>query len=480
MDQIDELTVGGLKGFAKTQRVKFAQPNGENGSGLTILVGPNNGGKSTVIDSLRYIGGNQLTQFSDDKRNHEFGDRVEMQLSWVSGLTKGLRSVRSGTARTEFTGNDARQFRDIVVVPSRRTFQAHFSPTSPVTRQSYANDYLPPTSKSQPIDQFIGRLVMIHDDQTARSEFDKVLGRVLDPVPDWSIDLSGSGQAYIKVRSNDGNRFHNSEGLGDGIISLLFIVDSLYDSSQSSTIVIDEPELSLHPELQRKLRLLISEYARDRQIVYSTHSPYFVNWDDIAAGAEMVRVRKIADGSVEIRQVSRETLEGVVRLASDINNPHVLGLDAAEVFFLDDRVVLLEGQEDVVLLPLALNDVGKSLSGSVFGWGVGGAEKMSTIVSLLRELGYTSVVGILDNDKTDNLAALRSQFPDFAFECIPADDIRTKKAQGSRAEKLGLLDKSQNVRAEYVNDFCSLIDRCNSYFRREHLSVINPPEPLSE
>jgi hypothetical protein len=44
--------------------------------------------------------------------------------------------------------------------------------------------------------------------------------------------------------------------------------------------LIDEPELDLHPQMQKKLALLLSEEAKTRQIIVCTHSPYFINWED--------------------------------------------------------------------------------------------------------------------------------------------------------------------------------------------------------
>jgi predicted ATPase len=67
----------------------------------------------------------------------------------------------------------------------------------------------------------------------------------LNPVPSWYIERADNGQYYLKFKSGDS--FHTSEGLGEGFISLLFIVDALYDSEPGQTVVIDEPELSLQP-----------------------------------------------------------------------------------------------------------------------------------------------------------------------------------------------------------------------------------------
>src|SRR6185295_12869952 len=95
-----------------------------------------------------------------------------------------------------------------------------------------------------------------------REAFDAVLGKVLDPVPDWSIDQMDSGQYFLKIRT--GGAVHSSEGLGEGLISLLYIVDALYDSRESDLIAIDEPELSLHPALKRRVSSLLLEYSATR------------------------------------------------------------------------------------------------------------------------------------------------------------------------------------------------------------------------
>jgi predicted ATPase len=55
----------------------------------------------------------------------------------------------------------------------------------------------------------------------------------------------------IFIKFTFDNKSHNSEGIGDGIGSIFTICDALYDSESNSTIVIDEPELSLHPAYQK-------------------------------------------------------------------------------------------------------------------------------------------------------------------------------------------------------------------------------------
>ena len=74
--------------------------------------------------------------------------------------------------------------------------------------------------------QFSTRLFRILQN---RKDFDAVLGKVLNPVPNWTIDQSDGSQYFLKFYFGDA--YHNSDGLGEGLVSLFFIIDALYDSN---------------------------------------------------------------------------------------------------------------------------------------------------------------------------------------------------------------------------------------------------------
>jgi len=66
--------------------------------------------------------------------------------------------------------------------------------------------------------------------------------------------------------------------LGSGvemIISLLFLETLASLSKQKLVILIDEPELHLHPSLQYKLSDYLEEISKTHQVIISTHSPIF-------------------------------------------------------------------------------------------------------------------------------------------------------------------------------------------------------------
>lgn len=136
-------------------------------------------------------------------------------------------------------------------------------------------------------------------------------------------------------------------------------------------------------------------------------------------------------------------------VAKNINNPHVFGLDAREIFFLDDGVVVFEGQEDVVLWPKVVKRRPSLATVNVYGWGAGGAANVGNICRVLQCLGFTKVSGIVDNNRLEDRNQLQEAFPAYSFFAIPADDIRSKRPIVARPEVRGLLDEEYEVRAEY-------------------------------
>ena len=66
--------------------------------------------------------------------------------------------------------------------------------------------------------------------------------------------------------------------LGSGIemiVSLLFLETLASLSKERITVLIDEPELHLHPSLQEKFSRYLIEFSEKNQVFISTHSPYF-------------------------------------------------------------------------------------------------------------------------------------------------------------------------------------------------------------
>ena len=97
---LDSLTIKGYRGFSSDQTLKFAQPIGALGSGLTILIGPNNGGKSTEVESLAALFSQRAIRFTTGKRNSLADARISLEIKLSTGETHKVPTVDSGRGQT--------------------------------------------------------------------------------------------------------------------------------------------------------------------------------------------------------------------------------------------------------------------------------------------------------------------------------------------------------------------------------------------
>ena len=452
---IKKLSISGFRGFGEKQTLSFALPNGQKpGSGMTIITGANNTGKTTIVESIRAFNGSQEPTFSEGRRNARAGGRVELSLIDENDRTYTIVSSPGGGSSTIRNASDGVFSHRFYILQSRRHVAFEFGKTNS-NKDHYIDQALSIRQQRTGIlDHFEYRIFQIYKD---KEQFDPLIKRILGEEFQWMIEQRDSGSYYIKY-TYDGVS-HSSEGIGDGIWSVFTICAALYDAKDNTTIVIDEPELSVHPALQKKLIQLLIEYSEKVQIIICTHSPYFIDWNAIADGANLIRVVKQNNNSkcFQIKDDSRKAIRGII---NDINNPHVLGIEASEVFFLEDGIILVEGQEDVVIFNRISKEVGIPFRGSFFGWGAGGAIKIKLFLSLFRDLGYERIVAIYDGDKKKEAEDTEIAFPEYRFIVIKEDDIRDKRARTIQP-KLGITYEDGRVKDEHREYVTLLIDEIN-------------------
>lgn len=443
---VARMTIHGFRGFAKPGVVNFAVPNGTPGSGLTYVVGANNSGKSTLVESLRAFSSRQVT-ISEGKRNKQAGDKVKIDLHYSKGENYSLISVEPGSAQTIQSGQGGEPSPDkMLIISSRRSFDPYFGEGT-WDRNTYANQNRGVASQRSVSGGLNYRLVACATDPDQKSKFNKILETLLGYVPEWTIDQSDPGQLYVKMAF--GKDRHNTDGVGEGLLNLFHIADAFRDINENEEhlIAIDEPELSLHPQAQRRLKSFLHHHSSKLQILLTTHSPLLINWESISKGAELVRAVREEEGS-KLYQIGSESRYSIAALLANQNNPHILGLDASEVFFLDDGVLIVEGQEDVVLYPKVLEQLNLKWRPQFFGWGAGGAGNIPFVAGLLKDLGFKRVAGLLDGGQETKLEELKKKFPNFKFEKIPAADVRTKASVPPKEAIQGLIGKDGKIQKE--------------------------------
>ncbi|MBA7580250.1 hypothetical protein ES708_22141 [subsurface metagenome] len=453
-----KIEILGLRGFSDLQTLNLGLPDGNIGSGLTIIVGPNNSGKSTIYEAFRAISSNNPPSFASGQRNKKTGGKIKISIKKTDGTSFSLITSKvGGGSETQFEPKRIHEERlSFFTLPARRGFPPFFS-KDVWTRQQFTDQTTFNPVRSTQLEHFFRRLFKIQQEKETFDSFNSVLSKVLGQIPDWCIELSDNQQHYLKFENN--GSAHNSDGTGDGLLSIFTITDALYDSKPGDLIFIDEPELSLHPTLQKKLAKLFNEYSSDRQILISTHSPYFINWTAVKNGGKIARTVKEKTGT-KIYELQVSTATKILRLLNDMNNPHTLGLDAKEIFFLDDNILLVEGQEDVIFLNKILELKNIILNGTFFGWGVGGADKTDKVLAMLYDLGFKKITVIFDNNKKHLIAPLKKKFGLYYFTFIPTDDVRDKKEKNIK----GLIDfGGKTINKKYDKAIEKLCTNINNY-----------------
>lgn len=445
-----KITIEGFRGFANEQTLKLAIPNGMEGSGLTVLVGPNNAGKTTIYEAMRMLSHPVASSLESEMRNMKTFKMTKFSISDTDNNFLTLRTISNGGSNTEFISNgispDELKF---YTIPSRRTFRPYFN-IYPFDRDQYVQNLSLPGIRGEFLNDFGNRL------HTIERNFDKfisVFNKVIKEKFVWNIDKFGS-ENFLNFQF--GEFSHSSNGIGDGILNIILIVDALYDSKPGDLIFIDEPELSLHPSYQKNIVQLLLEYSKDRQIIIGTHSNYFVSWEALINGGTLARVTKFSNLGSQIFQLKRETIEEIKSIANEVQKPHILDLKAKEIFFMQDNIILVEGQDDVVYMKRIMELKNLSVNAEFFGWGAGGEGNFSKVIKIFRDLGFMRVLIQFDNNPNDKtFESIGKDLGSYIAYKIPTQDIRDKEASERKDGKKieGLINGKGTIINELHTDF---------------------------
>ena len=167
--------------------------------------------------------------------------------------------------------------------------------------------------------------------------------QVMEGVTDVTspIEQAPSGSTLTTIEIVEGDNSYGLDEISSGSMEILSLITKLVLSEDStSLLVIEEPELHLHPDAEREILGLMKEISQESpQILITTHSDVFVDSTDVK---QIIRV--IRDKSTETK-----TIDSIDQELED------LGYDKSG-FLQANAVVFVEGKSDErVIKQLARN-----------------------------------------------------------------------------------------------------------------------------
>jgi len=111
---------------------------------------------------------------------------------------------------------------------------------------------------------------------------------------------------------------------------------------RGAIILIEEPEMFLHPQMQRSLYASIERLGETNQVIYSTHSPHFVSLPDYR---NVAIIRKDPELGTQVAQSDlAATPQRLEKLRQTIDS------ERGELFFAK-RVLVVEGDTEKLVIP---------------------------------------------------------------------------------------------------------------------------------
>jgi predicted ATP-dependent endonuclease of OLD family len=210
----------------------------------------------------------------------------------------------------------------------------------------------------------------------------------------YDVRLKKQGKSFVVSAASSGER---------ELLTYLFAIFAL--NVRDALIIVDEPELHLHPKWQRTLLLLFIRLSEStgNQFLMATHSPMFVSPESIQYVSRVFSQEQQS----QIKRLDTSILPEARHLLSIVNSQN------NERLFFADRVVLVEGLSDRIFFEAVLDRFGRSTTAASITEviSVGGKGLFKAYMSILKACDIKcSVIADLDYVEQVGSAEIKGLF----------------------------------------------------------------------
>lgn len=292
---------------------------------VTVLVGPNAVGKSNFVDALRFMRDAAKGSAQDAIARRDGIARVRLQ---ETGPHKPIE-LRITMAQSDGLGDNDVNIFEVKITDSTDGHTLSFAEfESPMALTDSIQSW-----KFSALDVHTLRTLSaqdtegpLHEDGSnwasvirsakrsakGRRMLERITEMMQYVLPDFqSVSVISAGSYLVpqfKFGLDKGSvRTFDPVQLSDGTLRIFGILLSLYQSPPPSLIVIEEPELSVHPRVLAMLADAFKEVSELTQIIVTSHSPQLIDHFE----PENIRIVTMTDGLTHIGPIKRAQQEAV-------------------------------------------------------------------------------------------------------------------------------------------------------------------------
>ena len=485
MDTLASLTISGYRLFKEARTINFQKPDTDK-LGLNIIVGPNNVGKSSI---LNLVGTSYFSQVNREDWTSE-SPYVIVDTGDKKATIKYIKSQTNPVVSQQPEGQWPNLMAMYLPSDRRWAFEASnvyvgmMPAGNPIPTDTDRINQLWQVSQNvstnygtiqnfeetrKPNENFLSTLLVISESDGLTQKYSSLVKEFIPNYTGFELLRRRGNKYQVLYKSTQSNKVIDMALVGDGVQTIMVICAYLLliresragaingVQQQVSMLVLDEPETSLHPQAQKMLYEHIKEISQNTQVIMATHSPYMVSWDIIPNGAKIIRIVSEDGEQAEVYELSAEK-HSDIRFSTQPRRQSNLDIISREIVF-TNRILMVEGLDDANILRHYISDEKLEVGFEICGHGADGASNILNWLKLANALGIKAAA-IYDNDVSECYNEAIAVFGGNLVKKWSADDIRDKP-QGNKP-KIGLFNEDGSIKdssKKEVEDTLQAIDR---------------------